>query len=526
MEANGGFITDLNSGPTSVAGVYAALSLMRQAGPAAARDASVLNVQAASDLAAAAEELSRLTEYWQLVAAAAVDRTRKLATPEAHAAPGWNTGWQEEAQTIPTAAPAHAAQPAHPVAAPSAAADDGFRNTAEFLRARLHISLAEARSRLRLAEEVLPRPDLAGELLPPVREELGAAMEAGEVCARSAAITVAALTKAKPVCDAAAIERMELALTRTAVDHDPDFLVRIAQRWLNAVDQDGSEPSEELLRQLQGAFIRKPQHGLQHLEIFATDEQFEQLLTVMNTATNPRIGPDDGVPGTPANASDGTGWGRTVAGTDEVGSVPGAGSGSAGLDLRSVPQKRLDGLVGGCKAALASGGLPAAGGLRPQVMVTIDYRDLLERLERGDGSGAMLFSGPVSATTVRKIACDADIIPVVLGGAGRVLDIGRTARVFPPHIRKAFVARDQGCAFPDCSMPAPWCEAHHIDYWSSGGSTGTDNGVLLCSHHHHVIHKERWQIRVRTGVPWFIPPPHLDPGRKPRRNNYFRAVAA
>jgi hypothetical protein len=218
------------------------------------------------------------------------------------------------------------------------------------------------------------------------------------------------------------------------------------------------------------------------------------------------------------------------------------------LDLRSRPQKGLDGLVGACKVALAAGTLPAAGGLRPQVMVTIDYRDLLARLGNITGAanlpgdspkgntttglafqpgapmahtGTMLFTGPVTASTVRKIACDADIIPVLLGGEGRILDIGRASRVFPPHIRQALTARDQGCAFPGCTIPAPWCEAHHINYWSRGGTTGTENGTLLCSHHHHVIHKEQWTIQLRTGIPWFIPPPHIDPRQKPRRNYYF-----
>ena len=227
-----------------------------------------------------------------------------------------------------------------------------------------------------------------------------------------------------------------------------------------------------------------------------------------------------------------------------------------GLDRRSRPQKLLDGLVGACKVALASGGLPATGGLRPQVMVTIDYRDLLERLQHATdtapagptppsraapaasgkppdtapdagplgftGTGTLAFTGPVTAATIRKIACDADIIPVLLGSDGRILDIGRTTRIFPPHIRKAITARDQGCAFPDCTMPAPWCEAHHITYWSHGGTTSTDNGTLLCSHHHHLIHKEQWTIQIRTGIPWFIPPPHIDPRQTPRRNHYFR----
>ncbi|WP_427135830.1 HNH endonuclease [Pseudarthrobacter sp. S9] len=64
-----------------------------------------------------------------------------------------------------------------------------------------------------------------------------------------------------------------------------------------------------------------------------------------------------------------------------------------------------------------------------------------------------------------------------------------------------------------------------MSYWSRGGTTGTDNGTLLCSHHHHLIHKEQWSIQIRTGIPWFIPPPHLDPNREPRRNHYFRPSA-
>jgi hypothetical protein len=232
--------------------------------------------------------------------------------------------------------------------------------------------------------------------------------------------------------------------------------------------------------------------------------------------------------------------------------VPGDDPGAAGLDRRTRPQKMLDGLVGACKAALAAGAVPAAGGLRPQVMVTIDYRDLLTRLgtpaspdrtasatgtapdrtapagfppgravPEPQHTGSLLFTGPVTAGTVRKIACDADIIPVLLGTDGRILDIGRASRIFPPHQRKALIARDHGCTFPGCTIPAAWCEAHHITYWSRGGDTSTDNGALLCSHHHHLIHKENWSIQTRAGIPWFIPPPHIDPRQRPRRNHYF-----
>ncbi|MET4134401.1 DUF222 domain-containing protein [Pseudarthrobacter sp. PvP090] len=559
MEAARDFITVEDSGrgiapagPSGVArmeGVDAALATLREVGLTAVEDAALLGFQTASDFAGTVEELSRVMEYLQLVAAGAVDRTRKQAAASASkAGTSWTTGWRETTGTgaftesgTGTAgpdsvtadagaanAPAAADGPAVAVGAVVEAVDDGYRNTTEFLRARLRISAAEARRRLCLADSLLPRQGFTGEPLPPVHGELGSAVAYGEVASRAATIITLALERVRHLCDAEASAGMEHALTRTAAENDPDFLARVARSWTDALDQDGAEPSEELLRQLQGAFIRKPRHGLQHLEIFATAEQFEHLLTVMNTATNPRTTAAE----TPETAAAG---GAPDRGNDGV-DVP--------LDLRSRPQKRLDGLVGAAKIALAAGTLPAAGGLRPQVMVTIDYRDLLTRLGRTNGTsdadlqgtaggpfrpgattehtGNLLFTGPVTASTVRKIACDADIIPVLLGGEGRILDIGRTSRVFPPHLRKALTARDQGCAFPGCTIPAPWCEAHHIDYWSRGGTTGTENAALLCSHHHHVIHKEHWTIQVRTGIPWFIPPPHIDPRQKPRRNYYFR----
>src|SRR6478609_8039820 len=374
---------------------------LRELCSTAAQDAALFGFREASEFAGRVEEASRAVEYLQLVAAGAVERTRKEAANEG-----------------------------------SPVADDGYRKTGDFLRDRLQITAAEAHRRLSLAGDVLPRTGITGQPLQPLHEELAAALAAGTVPSRSATIITQALARVRPVCDPETAARMEHALTRTAAEHDPDFLARIARRWTDAIDQDGAEPTEELLRQLQGAFIRRPRHGLHHLEIFATTEQFEHLLTVMNTATNPRTSPttvaDGGDGGDSGDRADAGGDIAAEAGTEADGA---AGREAGGfvpnqLDRRSRPQKLLDGLVGGCKVALASGGLPAAGGLRPQVMVTIDYRDFLDRLNRqpqsGDvtgpgaarrsaddlagpfgftGTGTLAFTGPVTAATIRKIAC-------------------------------------------------------------------------------------------------------------------------
>ncbi|MGO4191853.1 DUF222 domain-containing protein [Arthrobacter sp. YAF17] len=545
-----------------------ALALLRSCTATALPDAALFGVTEAADFAGRVEELSRVADFLQLVAAGAVDRTRSQAAAGARTAAatfgtdapaGWLTGWNT-APGKPAGVAPDSTWNEQEVMDPSPGwVDDGYRNTAEFLRARLRISSVEARRRLALAADVLPRTGMSGQPLPAAREELAAGVAAGDIASRAASIICLSLERVRHVCPPEAIASMEHAITRTAVENDQDFLTRMSQRWTDALDQDGAEPSEQELRQRQGAFIRRARRGLHHVEIFATTDQLEQLVTVMNVATNPRTGAlsrsdagsdaaaaastgSDAAADTDAAAATGTDAGYADAaaatGTDarydaEADAAVDSAAEAAPaerLDQRTRPQRLLDGLVGACKAALAAGDLPAAGGLRPQVMVTIDYRDLLERVggteaeARGPGSnvGTLMFTGPVTASTVRKIACDADLIPIVLGGQGRILDIGRTSRVFPPHIRKAITARDRGCVFPQCTIPAPWCEAHHIDYWSRGGSTGTGNGALLCSHHHHLIHKEQWTIQLRSGVPWVVPPPHVDPSQVPRRNRFFR----
>jgi len=102
----------------------------------------------------------------------------------------------------------------------------------------------------------------------------------------------------------------------------------------------------------------------------------------------------------------------------------------------------------------------------------------------GWGSGG----DKITATQARRLACTAGIIPAVLGGKGEILDLGRRKRLFSPGQRKALRLRDRHCRAEGCTVPATWCEAHHKTPWSHGGTTDLNNGVLLCSHHHRVIH--------------------------------------
>ncbi|WP_313823453.1 DUF222 domain-containing protein, partial [Citricoccus sp.] len=222
----------------------------------------------------------------------------------------------------------------------------------------------------------------------------------------------------------------------------------------------------------------------------------------------------------------------------------------AALDSRSQAQKRLDALVSaltgalaltstqspgsrdGAEGALGTDRPDIGGGSRPQVLVTIDYQTLAGQCRERhapvppETTGHLLsqaaYTGPVSPVMIRQLACDSDLIPVVLGGKGEVLDVGRSQRLFTRKLRRAITARDGGCAAPDCSIYAPWCEAHHIQHWEYGGPTSVDNGVLLCSHHHHAVHAGAWEVEVIDGIPWFIPARYHDPTQTPRRNHYWR----
>ena len=595
------FGSDLASDGGGSGGLARGLELLKGVCSTAAADAALMGFREAADFAAKVEDASRAIGYLQVVAAGAVNRSRREATLAARsgsgsgAAVGWVTGWAAEAvaddatgwvtgsadsaesgmcddgaaangeaESAPEANgwPASAqvesdqggsglaacqTRGGRPAAAEPDPADDGFRNAEEFLRGRLRISAGKPAAGSPSPTRCCPGPGSPATPNRPNAKNSPLPWPPGTIASQPATIITLALDQVRHHAPDEALARMEHALTRTAAENDADYLSSIARRWIDGLDQDGPEPSEEELRRRQGAFIRPTRHGLHHLEIFATPDQFEHPPHRDEHRHQPphhrqrhrhepqrSRGPGRAGPPQPAPAGD---------------SVPGVD-----LDRRTRPQQHLDGLVGACKAALTTGTLPTSRRTpapghghhrlprppgpprtrnqprtpppqhQPQHRTEPTHGRSRQRARRTGhpGTGSFTFTGPINAATVRKIACDADIIPVLLGSEGRILDIGRTTRIFPPHIRKAITARDQGCAFPNCSIPAPWCEAHHITYWSHGGPTNTDNGTLLCSHHHHLIHKEQWTIHMRSGVPWFKPPPHIDPRQQPQRNNYFR----
>lgn len=215
--------------------------------------------------------------------------------------------------------------------------------------------------------------------------------------------------------------------------------------------------------------------------------------------------------------------------------------------------RRADGLLA-MVAAHARGALaPSGGGDRPRIVITLSYdklaktatdAGLLSPLARQASdtpapagspglAGRLVGSDePVAASVLRRLLCDADLLPVVLGGASQVLDVGRTQRLVTPAIRAALEVRDAGCVFPGCDKPPAACHAHHLTPWWNGGVTSLANLVLVCPHHHGIVEPghdptaDRWQFRLRPdGVPEILPPVRVDPARRPRVHARFRSRA-
>ncbi|MFE9188049.1 DUF222 domain-containing protein [Micromonospora sp. NPDC007208] len=188
-------------------------------------------------------------------------------------------------------------------------------------------------------------------------------------------------------------------------------------------------------------------------------------------------------------------------------------------DQRSAGQRRHDALAEVCRLALRTGELPDSGGDSAQIVVTTPYDALTATL----GAGTLDTGLHLTPETVRRLACDATLLPAVLGGAGQPLDVGRQRRLITGSLRRALVLRDRGCAFPGCDRPPRWCAAHHIRHWADGGQTSLDNAVLLCGHHHRHLHHSDWTVQLAgDGHPEFVPPAWLDPEQAPRRNHYHR----
>lgn len=329
-----------------------------------------------------------------------------------------------------------------------------------------------------LLAEIAPRAVDPGFLdaLPPAWPMLAEALTQGTIPSSSVDHIASALSTARRLGShrevdharvASLLREAEVRLTEQAQGLDPDVMRRVAAHWLAwfeaAIDPDGDVPSDAELQARQGPAQTEPPS---------------------RPRTVPR--PSRSTSGLDRNLS----WMGWSAHWSERSRSP-----RPTICPRSPVPDRMCPSPSTCRLCSATPAPTARPG-----------RDPCSRLWNH-----------------RRCLCDGTVLPVVLNGQARGRDIGREQRPFPLRLRRAVAARDGGCAAPGCSMPAPWCEVHHIQHWDHGGPTSVDNGVLLCSHHHHAVHAGAWSIENRQGVPWFIPAAHLDPARTAQRNVFWRS---
>jgi hypothetical protein len=179
---------------------------------------------------------------------------------------------------------------------------------------------------------------------------------------------------------------------------------------------------------------------------------------------------------------------------------------------RSREHRAADALVE--LAAAFAAGTVAGGREAPQLLVTIDSDVLAGRVI---GSGRVATGETLTADAVRRLACDAQLAPVLRRRSGEILNLGRSERTASTAQYRALVVRDGGCVVPGCDRPPGWCQAHHIRFWDEmGGPTDLENLALVCNAHHHQIHDDGWLLASRqtdAGLRWSLTPPRPEAGR-------------
>jgi Domain of unknown function (DUF222) len=356
----------------------------------------------------------------------------------------------------------------------------GFGTTKRLLAGMLHLSATEAGTRVALATQLSARRTLSGEVLPPELVNTAAGLAAGEIGLGQVRVIAETMRSIPASVGVEQRQAAEADLARYARSFNPASLHKIGRHILAHLDQDGPQPTEEpepapAARELR---FRERRDGRLGFEGFLESEHSAAFRSLIEQLAAPR----------PA--------------TEGI------------LDARTTPQRNADALLEVCGLARAAQACPTTGGEPPHLTVTLAW----EALRTGLGTATLDYGTYLSASAARRWACDAKIIPVVLGGESQPLDVGRAMRTVPLSLRRALVARDRGCAFPGCDRPPGLCHAHHCRHWIDGGDTSVDNCVLLCETHHRHVHHTGWEILIRPGYVDFIPPATIDPDRRPLHN--------
>jgi 5-methylcytosine-specific restriction protein A len=358
----------------------------------------------------------------------------------------------------------------------------GYRRPESAVAEVLTVERGRAMEIVRSAVHVSHRRDLQGQVLEPVLPAMADAFAGGTASLQHVNLIARVMDRPDarriPPYAWAGIEQHVASIADTCT---PTELAKLADDLVHAYDQDGAEPDDDRPEPVQVNELRVTRWRDGGGEIHGTFEdpvRFAMIATVIDAKSRPLTKDDH----------------------------------------RSVPARAADALAEVCGWVLDHGDqelLPDVAGERPGVVLTVGLPDLENRAS----AGCLDFGGTPLPSEVRMMCCDAGLIPIVLGGHGEPLDVGRDRRSIPTAIRRAVTVRDHGCAHPGCDRPPSWTEIHHIKEWSRGGHTRLDNLVMLCRTHHREIHATEWLVRIaRDGLPEFIPPAWIDKDQVPRRH--------
>jgi hypothetical protein len=371
------------------------------------------------------------------------------------------------------------------LAAAGLAFGQGQRNGVDLLTRNLRISSREASRRIAIGGPVTPRSSLTGEELPGRFPTVAAAVQQGEIALDAARIITDTLTAVRRRASVEELDLAEAALTDAASNTEPDLLRIHASVWAMRLDPDGAKPAEEEQRRQRSLRIgRTDEHGITTVIEKLTAEDLAVLKAGLQAHRR--------------------GVAFTRDGADEEDLDPEWHE--ADGDQRTPMQLDYDTFMSILRAGLRAEEEGSGGSLKTphEVIAHIDAHDLETRQGQGYLDGVL---ARVSIPTVERTTCSGGVRYFVHGPGGEPLWLGHPVRLFTAAQKKAIAARDGGCAWPGCTAPVCWCEAHHIQWHGRDhGRTDVDNGVLLCSFHHHRIHSTKeWEIRLHRRVPHLVP---------------------
>ena len=336
------------------------------------------------------------------------------------------------------------------------AADSGCRTVADWIAPRTGVDRRVAYAQERLAHA-----------LDQTWRHVAAVLADGRLHLDQARVIVTALDRLPDDVTAEVRQRAERRLVEQAVQFGPTDLARLGRRVLDVVAPEvGDEQERRALEQAERKAesvtrldFRRRGDGYTDIPITVPDASAARLRTYLEAFTSPRQ--------------------RHCQGD--------------GLDPATGVRLPADRQRGQAFTALLERldphALPDHGGLATTVIVTMP----LETLKTGLGTAQLGTGEPLTAGAARRLACTAGLVPAVLGTKSEALDLGRTARLFTPAQRKALALQHPQCRAEDCTVPAPWCEAHHATPWSNDGRTDLKDGLLLCHWHHRRAHDPRYR---------------------------------